>query len=206
MTLHRLPGAPHIRLYGRATTLCCEQVPLAELARRTARRCSSIRRRSWRRWPPTSAASQGRNVRICYAMKANSSLAILQVLAQAGCGFDIVSGGELERVMAAGADPRARHLFRCRQDTRGNAPALELGIACFNVESEAELDVLNAVALDMGKRAPPASPAAAPRWRRRPTTRRSRSCRAHPEEVQQPQQHHGVDGRCSACQRAAPAP
>jgi diaminopimelate decarboxylase len=88
----------------------------------------------------------GRKAQICYAMKANSSLAMLQVLAQAGCGFDIVSGGELERVLAAGGRPRRRDLFRRGQDPRRNAPALDAGIGCFNVESEAELDVLSAVA------------------------------------------------------------
>jgi diaminopimelate decarboxylase len=69
-------------------------------------------------------------------MKANSSLAILRLLAQAGCGFDIVSGGELERVLAAGGDPAQGDLFRRGQDPRRNAQALDVGIGCFNVESE----------------------------------------------------------------------
>lgn len=58
----------------------------------------------------------GRDAQICYAMKANSSLAVLQVFARAGCGFDIVSGGELERVLAAGG-ALPHYFFRCRQDT-----------------------------------------------------------------------------------------
>jgi diaminopimelate decarboxylase len=88
----------------------------------------------------------GRNARICYAMKANSSLAILQVFAQAGCGFDIVSGGELERALAAGANP-ADIIFSGVGKTRGEMRhALEHGIGCFNVESEAELEVLSEVA------------------------------------------------------------
>ena len=96
----------------------------------------------------------GRRSRICYAMKANSSLAILQVFAQAGCGFDIVSGGELERVIAAGGDP-AQVIFSGVGKTRAEMRrALQAGIACFNVESEAELDVLNEVAVQMGRRAP----------------------------------------------------
>ena len=87
-------------------------------------------------------------------MKANSTLAILRVLAQAGCGFDIVSGGELDRVMAAGASASSV-IFSGVGKTRAEMRrALELGIACFNVESEAELDVLNAVALEMGCQAP----------------------------------------------------
>lgn len=96
----------------------------------------------------------GRNARICYAMKANSSLAVLQVFARAGCGFDIVSGGELARVIAAGGDP-AKVIFSGVGKTRPEMQqALRAGIACFNVESEAELEVLSEVALAMGMRAP----------------------------------------------------
>ena len=97
---------------------------------------------------------EGRNARICYAMKANSSLAVLQVFAQAGCGFDIVSGGELDRVMAAGGDV-SKVIFSGVGKTRAEMrKALEAGIACFNVESEAELEVLSEVAQSVGKRAP----------------------------------------------------
>ena len=96
----------------------------------------------------------GRKARICYAMKANSSLAVLQVFAQAGCGFDIVSGGELDRVIAAGGDV-SKVIFSGVGKTRAEMrKALEVGIACFNVESEAELEVLSNVAQSMGKRAP----------------------------------------------------
>jgi diaminopimelate decarboxylase len=96
----------------------------------------------------------GRKVQICYAMKANSSLAVLQVFAQAGCGFDIVSGGELERVLAAGAEA-GKVIFSGVGKTRGEMrQALEAGIACFNVESEAELDVLSEVAVACGQQAP----------------------------------------------------
>ena len=96
----------------------------------------------------------GRHAQICYAMKANSSLGVLQVFAQAGCGFDIVSGGELDRVMAAGGDA-AKVIFSGVGKTRAEmAQALSAGIGCFNVESEAELDVLSRVALGMGLTAP----------------------------------------------------
>jgi len=96
----------------------------------------------------------GRHAQICYAMKANSSLGVLQVFAQAGCGFDIVSGGELERVVAAGGDA-AKVIFSGVGKTRAEmAQALSAGIGCFNVESETELDVLSAVALGMGLTAP----------------------------------------------------
>jgi diaminopimelate decarboxylase len=96
----------------------------------------------------------GRKVQICYAMKANSNLAVLQVFAKAGCGFDIVSGGELARVLAAGGSP-VKIIFSGVGKTRAEMKqALELGIGCFNVESEAELEVLNEVALSLQTKAP----------------------------------------------------
>lgn len=83
---------------------------------------------------------------ICYAMKANSNLAVLNLLAQLGAGFDIVSGGELERVLRAGGKPE-RIVFSGVGKTRTEmARALEVGIFCFNVESEAELEILAEVA------------------------------------------------------------
>ncbi len=96
----------------------------------------------------------GRHAQICYAMKANSSLGVLQVFARAGCGFDIVSGGELERVLAAGGEAR-KVIFSGVGKTRAEMrQALTAGIGCFNVESEAELDVLSEVASSMQLRAP----------------------------------------------------
>jgi len=96
----------------------------------------------------------GRHAQICYAMKANSTLAVLQVFAQAGCGFDIVSSGELARVLAAGGDV-AKVIFSGVGKTRAEMrQALAAGIGCFNLESEAEIEVLNAVAVDMQLRAP----------------------------------------------------
>ena len=88
---------------------------------------------------------EGRNARVHYAMKANSSLGVLQVFAKAGCGFDIVSGGELDRVIAAGGDP-ALVIFSGVGKTRAEMKkALLAGVGCFNVESEAELEVLSEV-------------------------------------------------------------
>ena len=93
----------------------------------------------------------GRKARVHYAMKANSSLGVLQVFARAGCGFDIVSGGELNRVIAAGGDP-AWVIFSGVGKTRAEIKqALQAGVGCFNVESEAELEVLSEVALSIGK-------------------------------------------------------
>lgn len=88
---------------------------------------------------------------VCYAVKANSNLAVLDVLARLGAGFDIVSGGELERVIRAGGDP-ARVVFSgVSKKPQEMARALELGIACFNLESAAELEVLNRVAGEVGR-------------------------------------------------------
>ena len=98
-------------------------------------------------------ALDGRDAMICYAVKANSSLALLKLLAEAGCGFDIVSGGELEKVLAAGADAD-RIVFSGIGKTRAEmARALEAGIHCFNVESLPELELLNATAGQLRRRA-----------------------------------------------------
>ncbi|MDP2794225.1 MAG: diaminopimelate decarboxylase [Sulfurisoma sp.] len=99
-------------------------------------------------------ALAGRDALVCYAVKANSNLGILDVFARLGAGFDIVSGGELARVLAAGGDP-ARVVFsgvgKSRAEMRA---ALAAGILCFNVESAAELETLDDVAGSLGKRAP----------------------------------------------------
>ena len=98
-------------------------------------------------------ALQGRPHLICYAMKANSNLAVLQTFAQAGCGFDIVSGGELARVLAAGGRAE-RIVFSGVGKTRAEmAQALRVGVRCFNVESVGELEVLSHVAQAESRRA-----------------------------------------------------
>lgn len=96
----------------------------------------------------------GRDALVCYAVKANSSQAILSLLAQAGCGFDIVSGGELARALAAGAEPEKIVFSGVGKTRREMQAALEAGIGCFNVESEAELLALNDVAAACGLTAP----------------------------------------------------
>jgi diaminopimelate decarboxylase len=98
-------------------------------------------------------AFAGRPHRICYAVKANGNLAILEALARAGAGFDIVSGGELARVLAAGADPSRVVFSGVAKSTQEMFTALEHGIACFNVESEGELDRLASVAAAAGRTA-----------------------------------------------------
>jgi len=90
---------------------------------------------------------------ICYAVKANSNLAVLNVLAKQGAGFDIVSVGELERVLTAGGDPAKVIFSGVGKQPHEMRRALEVGIKCFNVESEAELERLNEVAESMGVQA-----------------------------------------------------
>ena len=153
MTQSLLPGAPFLAY--REGELFLEEVRLSELARQHG---TPLFVYSKAAMLAALAAYQrglaGRQAHVHYAMKANSSLAVLQVFAQAGCGFDIVSGGELERVIAAGGDP-AKVIFSGVGKTRAEMRrALQIGIECFNVESEAELDVLDAVAREVGVRAP----------------------------------------------------
>ena len=91
---------------------------------------------------------------VCYAVKANSNLAVLNVLARLGSGFDIVSGGELLRVLKAGGDAGKVVFSGVGKQTEEMRLALDKGIRCFNVESEPELEMLNAVAAEMQKVAP----------------------------------------------------
>ena len=153
MTPPSLPGAPYVAY--RDNELYVEQLRLSDLAQTHATPLFVYSKAAMlHALGAYQRAFAGRNARVHYAMKANSSLAILQLFAQAGCGFDIVSAGELARVLAAGG--RAQDvIFSGVGKTRAEMQiALQAGIACFNVESEAELDVLNAVALAMGKVAP----------------------------------------------------
>ena len=96
----------------------------------------------------------GRSHLVCYAMKANSTLAVLQLFAQAGCGFDIVSVGELERVLAAGGEPGKTVFSGVGKQRSEMRRALEVGVKCFNVESLSELRALSSVAVEAGLRAP----------------------------------------------------
>ncbi|MDI3238574.1 diaminopimelate decarboxylase [Acinetobacter ursingii] len=91
---------------------------------------------------------------ICFAVKSNSNLAVLNVLAKLGAGFDIVTGGELARVLAAGGDPAKIVFSGLGKSEADIEKALQVGIACFNVESYAELDRIQNVAAKLGKKAP----------------------------------------------------
>lgn len=149
----RLPGAPF--LARRGSSLHLEDCRLSELARQHGTPLYVYSRSAMLAALQSYAeALVGRRHLLCYAMKANSSLAVLQTFAEAGCGFDIVSGGELERVLAIGV-PGSRIVFSGVGKTPSEMKrALEADVRCFNVESEGELEVLSTVAHGLGRVAP----------------------------------------------------
>jgi diaminopimelate decarboxylase len=135
--------------------LHAEQVPLADIAERFGTPTWVYSRGAIEAaWDEFAQATVGRRALVCYAIKANSNLAVLALLARRGAGFDIVSAGELARVLAAGGDP-SRIVFSGVGKTRDEMrAALAAGVRCFNVESESELVQLDAVAGAMKLRAP----------------------------------------------------
>lgn len=137
------------------TGLYAENVPLAQIASEYGTPCYVYSKAALvSAFQRFEAGFDGSDHLVCFAVKANPSLAILNLFAQLGAGFDIVSGGELARVLAAGGDP-AKVVFSGVGKTASEMQAaLEAGIFCFNVESSAELERLNRVAGAMGKVAP----------------------------------------------------
>jgi len=144
-----LPGSPFLAWQG--PDLCLDGVKLQDLLRQHGGPLYVYSRQAMlAALAPYQRALQGRSHLVCYAVKANSNLAVLQTFAQAGCGFDIVSAGELARVLAAGGDA-AKVVFSGVGKTRAEmAEALKVGVKCFNVESTAELEVLSQVAQGLG--------------------------------------------------------
>ncbi len=135
--------------------LWAENVALSAIAERVGTPCYVYSRAALEgAWRAFDSAFAGLPHLVCYAMKANSNLAVLDLFARLGSGFDIVSGGELARVVAAGGDPGKVVFSGVGKTDAEMAQALEAGILCFNVESEGELDRLIAVAERLGRRAP----------------------------------------------------
>lgn len=135
--------------------LCAESVPLSDIARRFGTPCYIYSRSALEdKYRQFAEALRGQDHLVCYAVKANSNLAVLNLFARLGAGFDIVSGGELQRVLAAGGAADKVVFSGVGKTSAEMRLALEHGILCFNVESEAELLRLNEVAGDMGKTAP----------------------------------------------------
>ena len=135
--------------------LCVENLPLADLARRFGTPCyvysHAALSDAYRQFADAFA---GHDTLVCYAVKANSSLAILNLFARLGAGFDIVSGGELQRVLAAGGAANKVVFSGVGKTAAEMKLALEAEILCFNVESSAELERLNEIAGSLGRIAP----------------------------------------------------
>jgi diaminopimelate decarboxylase len=135
--------------------LSAEQVPLDRIAQRFGTPCyvysSAAIRAAYGEY---ARALEGRDATVCYSVKANSNLAVLALLARLGAGFDIVSGGELARVLAAGGEPRKTLFSGVGKSEAEITYALQQGIGCINVESEGELARVDRVARGLGLRAP----------------------------------------------------
>jgi len=139
----------------RGGRLQAESVPLDDIARRFGTPCYVYSRAALESaFRAFTAPLAGREHLVCYAMKANSNLGVLDVLARLGAGFDIVSGGELARVLAAGGDPRKVVFSGVGKSEAEIRAALAAGILCFNVESAAELARIERVAGQVSARAP----------------------------------------------------
>jgi diaminopimelate decarboxylase len=135
--------------------LCAEQVPLEVIAERFGTPCYVYSRATLtRHFHAFDDAFGARPHLICFAVKANSNLGVLNVLARLGAGFDIVSVGELERVLAAGGDPGKVIFSGVGKRADEIRRALEVGTRCFNVESESELARIAAIAGELGCQAP----------------------------------------------------
>jgi diaminopimelate decarboxylase len=138
----------------RGGVLFCEQVDLAEVARRTGTPCYVYSAGALRQaFQAIESGLAGMPHMVCFAVKANGNLAVLRLLAAAGAGFDIVSGGELFRVLKAGADPAKIVFSGVGKTPEEIEAALDAGIHSFNCESEAELLLLSSLAQRAGKTA-----------------------------------------------------
>ena len=135
--------------------LCAEGVSLEEIAQRFGTPCYVYSRAAIESgFDRFAKALVGRPALVAYSVKANSNLSVLAVMARLGAGFDIVSGGELTRVLAAGGDPRKVVFSGIGKSEPEIEQALRAGILCLNLESEAELERVEAIALRLGTRAP----------------------------------------------------
>lgn len=135
--------------------LHAEDVPLREIAAQHGTPCYVYSRAALTAaYRDFDTAFTGHDHLICYAVKANANLAILNLFARLGCGFDIVSGGELARVLAAGGDPRKIVFSGVGKTAIEIRDALNTGILCFNVESASELERINQIAGALNRLAP----------------------------------------------------
>ena len=139
----------------RDNRLFAEDVAIEDIIKEHGSPCYIYSRATFERhWRAFDDALSAHDHLVCFAVKANSNLAVLNILAKTGSGFDIVSGGELERVLAAGGEPGKIVFSGVGKTATEMRRALGVGIRCFNVESEAELILLNDVAGEMDRIAP----------------------------------------------------
>ena len=139
----------------RDNKLYCENLPLSEVARQFGTPTYVYSREAIElAYLAYANALEGRDDMVCFAIKANSNLAVLNLLARLGAGFDVVSQGELERVLKAGGKAQRIVFSGVSKQSVEIRRALEVGIHCFNIESEAELARIDQVAAQMGKIAP----------------------------------------------------
>jgi len=141
----------HSTISTRNQRLFIEDIALADIANEFSTPCYVYSKEAISAsFSAYQSALQERDHLICYAVKSNSNIAVLQTLANLGAGFDIVSLGELERVLLAGGDPAKVVYSGVAKTANDMRRALQIGIHCFNVESEAELKVLNHTAAELG--------------------------------------------------------
>jgi len=139
----------------RGDELYAEELPVTDIAAHFGTPCYVYSRAALEHhWRTFDTAFRNRPHLICFAVKANSNLAVLNVLARLGSGFDIVSGGELARVLAAGGEASKVVFSGVGKRDDEIRQALALNIRCFNIESEQELERIDAIAAEMGKQAP----------------------------------------------------
>lgn len=139
----------------RDNRLFAEDVAIEDIVKEHGSPCYIYSRATFERhWNAFNDALSAHDHLVCFAVKANSNIAVLNILARLGSGFDIVSGGELERVLAAGGDASKVVFSGVGKTAAEMRRALSVGIRCFNVESEAELTLLNNIAGELGVKAP----------------------------------------------------
>ena len=135
--------------------LFAEDVYLGDIAAQYGTPCYVYSRATLERhWHAFDKAFADHDHQICFAVKALSNIAVLNILAKLGSGFDIVSGGELERVLVAGGDPKKVVFSGVGKQRWEIEKALDVGVHCFNVESESELQLLNTIAVEKNTVAP----------------------------------------------------
>jgi len=148
------PGAGTAHVHYRGADLYCEDIPLAALADRFGTPLYVYSAGSVRERVRAVRQSFGEHARICYAVKANGNRALLRLLAELGCGFDLVSGGELLRLQAAGLDPRTAVFAGVAKEAWEIELGVGAGVRAFHVESGSELDLLAAAARKARVRVP----------------------------------------------------